>query len=74
MRSERPPFCERAPPRLSFNPAQDASDWRCPRGIQEEEDGMPRSLGNDEADTFPENPDVRVPSDTKREDGQHASV
>ncbi|KAJ1163518.1 hypothetical protein NDU88_003976 [Pleurodeles waltl] len=52
----------------------DASDWRCPRGVQEDEDGVPRSLGNDEADTFPENPDIRVSSDTKREDGLHTSV
>ncbi|KAJ1133480.1 hypothetical protein NDU88_011768 [Pleurodeles waltl] len=60
--------------RLSFNPAQDASDWRCPRGVQEDEDGVPRSLGNNKADTFPENPDIRVLSDTKREDGLHTSV
>ncbi|KAJ1098660.1 hypothetical protein NDU88_003767 [Pleurodeles waltl] len=60
--------------RLSFNPAQEASDWRCPRGIQEDEDGVPRSLGINKADTFPENPDIRVLSDTKREDGLHTSV
>ncbi|KAJ1083392.1 hypothetical protein NDU88_003551 [Pleurodeles waltl] len=54
--------------------SRDASDWRCPYGVQEDEDGVPRSLGNDEADTFPENPDIRVPSDTKREDGLHTSV
>ncbi|KAJ1113547.1 hypothetical protein NDU88_001789 [Pleurodeles waltl] len=59
--------------RLSFNPAQDASDWRCSRGVQEDEDGVPRCLGNDEAETFPVNLDVSVPADTKREDGLHAS-
>ncbi|KAJ1100469.1 hypothetical protein NDU88_005555 [Pleurodeles waltl] len=60
--------------RLSFNPAQDASDWRWPCGVPKDEDGVPRSLDNDEADTFPENPDIRVPSETKREDGLHTAV
>ncbi|KAJ1189583.1 hypothetical protein NDU88_006327 [Pleurodeles waltl] len=60
--------------RLSFNLAQDAPDWRCPRGAQEAEDGVPCSLGNDEAGIFPGNPDIRFPRNTKREDGLYKSV
>ncbi|KAJ1192847.1 hypothetical protein NDU88_002153 [Pleurodeles waltl] len=58
--------------RLSSNPAPDSSDWRCSHAIQDNEDGVPRCLGNEEADTFPVNPDFRVLTDTKREDGLHA--
>ncbi|KAJ1204527.1 hypothetical protein NDU88_008304 [Pleurodeles waltl] len=55
--------------RLSMNPAQDASEWRLPRGIRKEKDGLPGSLGNDDPGTALENLDIRVPSGTKREDG-----
>ncbi|KAJ1192286.1 hypothetical protein NDU88_001597 [Pleurodeles waltl] len=60
--------------RLSLNPAQDASDWRCACGLREDKDGVPGFLGNDAADTFPENPDVRVLANTKSEDGLHAAA
>ncbi|KAJ1103876.1 hypothetical protein NDU88_001297 [Pleurodeles waltl] len=60
--------------RLPFNPAQDASDWRWPRGVHEEEDGSPRCLDDDDAGTTLENPDIRVPLRTKREDGLQAAV
>ncbi|KAJ1188584.1 hypothetical protein NDU88_005343 [Pleurodeles waltl] len=53
---------------------EDAPDWRCPRGAQEAEDGVPHSLGNDEAGIFPENLDIRVPRNTKREDGLYTSI
>ncbi|KAJ1134473.1 hypothetical protein NDU88_000925 [Pleurodeles waltl] len=54
---------------LSIDPAQDASDWRWPRGVHGEEDSLPRSLDDDDAGPTLENPDIRVPSGTKREDG-----
>ncbi|KAJ1123284.1 hypothetical protein NDU88_001755 [Pleurodeles waltl] len=59
---------------IALRMRRDASDWRCSRGVQEDEDGVLRCLGNDEADASPVNPDVRVPADTKREDGLHVSV
>ncbi|KAJ1142364.1 hypothetical protein NDU88_008690 [Pleurodeles waltl] len=55
--------------RLSINPAEDASEWRLPRGVHGEEESLPGSLDNDDAGTALENPDIRVPSGTKREDG-----
>ncbi|KAJ1173673.1 hypothetical protein NDU88_005499 [Pleurodeles waltl] len=60
--------------RLSFNPAQDASNWRWPRGVHGEEVGLPRCLDDADAGTTLENPDIRVPSGTKREDGQQGAV
>ncbi|KAJ1188761.1 hypothetical protein NDU88_005518 [Pleurodeles waltl] len=48
---------------------KDASDWRWPRGVHREGDRLPHSLDNDAAGTTLENPDIRVPSGTKREDG-----
>ncbi|KAJ1088743.1 hypothetical protein NDU88_001898 [Pleurodeles waltl] len=59
--------------RLSINPAQDASDWRCPRGIHREDDSLPRFL-DDDAGTTLENPDIRVTAGTKREDGLQGGV
>ncbi|KAJ1083839.1 hypothetical protein NDU88_003994 [Pleurodeles waltl] len=59
--------------RLSINPAQDASDWRCPRGVYREDDGLPCFL-DDEAEITLENPDIRVPAGTKREDGLQGEV
>ncbi|KAJ1101364.1 hypothetical protein NDU88_006432 [Pleurodeles waltl] len=59
--------------RLSINPAQDAYDWRCPRGVHKEDDSLPRCL-DDEAGTTLENPDIRVPAGTKREDGLKGGV
>ncbi|KAJ1153725.1 hypothetical protein NDU88_006483 [Pleurodeles waltl] len=55
--------------RLSINLAQDASDWCWPRSVHGEENGLPRSLDDDNAGTTLENPDIRVPSGTKSEDG-----
>ncbi|KAJ1200576.1 hypothetical protein NDU88_004399 [Pleurodeles waltl] len=57
--------------RLSMNPAHDASEWRLPRGVCGQKDGFPSSLGKEDAGTSLENPDIRVPSGTKREDGLH---
>ncbi|KAJ1216094.1 hypothetical protein NDU88_003700 [Pleurodeles waltl] len=57
--------------RLSMNQAQEASKWRLPRRVHGEKDGLPGSLGNEDAGTALENPDIRVPSGTKREDGLH---
>ncbi|KAJ1108420.1 hypothetical protein NDU88_005796 [Pleurodeles waltl] len=50
---------------------KDAFNWRWPRGVHRDEDGFPRSHDDDEADTFPENPDMTVSSGTKKEDGLH---
>ncbi|KAJ1143760.1 hypothetical protein NDU88_010065 [Pleurodeles waltl] len=47
----------------------DAPDWRWPCGDFREEDGSPCSLDVDDARTTLENPDIWVPSGTKREDG-----
>ncbi|KAJ1177517.1 hypothetical protein NDU88_002772 [Pleurodeles waltl] len=58
--------------RLSSNPAQDSSDWRWPRGVSREGDCLPHCF--DDASTSLENPDIRVPSGTKSEDGLHAAV
>ncbi|KAJ1165841.1 hypothetical protein NDU88_006258 [Pleurodeles waltl] len=55
--------------RLSVNPAHDASEWRLPRGVRGENDGLPCYLGNGDAGTSLGNPDIRVPYRTKREDG-----
>ncbi|KAJ1119550.1 hypothetical protein NDU88_007735 [Pleurodeles waltl] len=55
--------------RLSMNPAHDASEWRLPRGVRGEKNGLPCYLGNEEAGTCLGNLDIRVPSRTKREDG-----
>ncbi|KAJ1217164.1 hypothetical protein NDU88_004759 [Pleurodeles waltl] len=51
--------------RLSNTPAQDASDWRCPRGIHK---------GDNKKSSTLENPDVRVLAETKREDGLQGGV
>ncbi|KAJ1172566.1 hypothetical protein NDU88_004411 [Pleurodeles waltl] len=55
--------------RLSGNPAHDASEWRLPRGVRGEKDGLPCCLGNRDAGTSLGNPDIRVPDRPKREDG-----
>ncbi|KAJ1185383.1 hypothetical protein NDU88_002176 [Pleurodeles waltl] len=52
-----------------MNPAHDASEWRLPRSVRGEKDGLPCYLGNEDAGTSLGNPDIRVPSRTKREDG-----
>ncbi|KAJ1151432.1 hypothetical protein NDU88_004213 [Pleurodeles waltl] len=44
--------------RVARQPATDASDWRCPRGVHKEDDGLPRFL-DDEAGTTLENTDIR---------------
>ncbi|KAJ1205364.1 hypothetical protein NDU88_000799 [Pleurodeles waltl] len=58
---------------LSNKPAQDASDWRCPRGVHKGDNGLPRFLDDETASTL-ENPDIRVPTGTKREDGLQGDV
>ncbi|KAJ1156822.1 hypothetical protein NDU88_009539 [Pleurodeles waltl] len=57
--------------RLSVNPAHDASEWRLPRGVRGEKDGLPCSRGNGDAGTSLVNPDIRVPYKNKMEDGLH---
>ncbi|KAJ1216276.1 hypothetical protein NDU88_003880 [Pleurodeles waltl] len=57
--------------RLSVNPAHDAPEWRLPRGVRGEKDGLPCSLGNGDAGTSLGNLDIRVPDRIKREDGLH---
>ncbi|KAJ1084565.1 hypothetical protein NDU88_004711 [Pleurodeles waltl] len=52
-----------------MNPAHDASECCLPRGVRGEKDGLPCCLGNEDAGTSLGNPDIRVPSRTKREDG-----
>ncbi|KAJ1088559.1 hypothetical protein NDU88_001716 [Pleurodeles waltl] len=52
----------------------DASDWCWPRGVHGEEDGLPRCFDDEDAGTSLENPDIRVPLGTKREDGRPAGV
>ncbi|KAJ1111559.1 hypothetical protein NDU88_008881 [Pleurodeles waltl] len=64
-----PRLCAEYCSRLSINLAQDASEWRLPRGVHRDEEGLPGSLDDDDAGTALENPDIRVPSGTKREDG-----
>ncbi|KAJ1162948.1 hypothetical protein NDU88_003412 [Pleurodeles waltl] len=56
-----------------LDPAQDTSDWRCPRGVHRVEDGLPRFLDDDDGTTL-QNPDIRVPGGTKREDGLQGGV
>ncbi|KAJ1114505.1 hypothetical protein NDU88_002741 [Pleurodeles waltl] len=60
--------------RLSVNPAHDASEWRLPRGVPGEEDGLPCYLGYGDAETSLGDPDIWVPYRTKREDGLHERV
>ncbi|KAJ1092184.1 hypothetical protein NDU88_005296 [Pleurodeles waltl] len=60
----------RACSRLSIDPAQDTSDCCWPRGVHGGKDGLPRFLDDADAGTHPENPDIRVPSGTRREEGQ----
>ncbi|KAJ1201079.1 hypothetical protein NDU88_004895 [Pleurodeles waltl] len=57
--------------RLLVNPAHDASEWRLPRGVCAEKDGLPCYLGNGDTGTSLGNPDIQVPYRTKREDGLH---
>ncbi|KAJ1121911.1 hypothetical protein NDU88_000419 [Pleurodeles waltl] len=57
--------------RLSVNPAHDASEWRLPRGVRDEKDGLHCSQGNGDAGTSLGNLDIQVPYKTKREDGLH---
>ncbi|KAJ1185829.1 hypothetical protein NDU88_002616 [Pleurodeles waltl] len=61
------------PSRLSNTPAQDASDWCCPRGVHKGDDGLPHLRDNENRSTL-ENPDVRVLAETKREDGLQEGV
>ncbi|KAJ1082879.1 hypothetical protein NDU88_003042 [Pleurodeles waltl] len=59
--------------RLSNIPAPDASDWRCPRGIHNGDDGFSRCQDNENRSAL-ENTDVRVLTETKREDGLQEGV
>ncbi|KAJ1176094.1 hypothetical protein NDU88_001377 [Pleurodeles waltl] len=60
--------------RLSFDPAQDASDWRCSGSAQDDKNGVHRCPDNDVATSFHVNPDVRVHAETKGEDGLEEGV
>ncbi|KAJ1166396.1 hypothetical protein NDU88_006800 [Pleurodeles waltl] len=60
--------------RLSFDPAQDTSDWRCSGSVQDDGNGVHRCPDNDVATSFAVNPDVRVQAETKGEDGLDEGV
>ncbi|KAJ1189793.1 hypothetical protein NDU88_006535 [Pleurodeles waltl] len=59
--------------RLSNTPAPDASDWRCPRGVHKGDVGLSLCRDNENRSAL-ENPDVRVLTETKREDGLQGGV
>ncbi|KAJ1089022.1 hypothetical protein NDU88_002175 [Pleurodeles waltl] len=59
---------------MLLDPAQNNPNWRWPHGVHKGNDGLHRFPDADEAETLPENPDIRVPSGTKREGGQRERI